>query len=278
MRKLLYLCLAGLLALGCTKDKIVTTPCDFQVNVDWVKGSRVQFTITPSNPNATYTYGLLSENYSQFDMSDREKIDWQLLYMNLDYESHVGEDDSASFADRYCYKGARTIKCTAIEPDTNWQLLVFQINPETHEAIGSLYTVPFRTKAVPQVELTFTIQYKDNFFRILPSDKNVTWFWEYETEEKIEDVYVMPFFFYYEIIGMYEEYGFLQYNLSVGDDEWIFPDYDPSIKEGVKYNMVLSACTEDGEICSEVYYADFVYQDGKVTFSSTDFPVVPLAE
>lgn len=278
MRKLLYLCLAGLLALGCAKEKIVTTPCDFQVDLDWVKGSRVQFTITPSNSNATYTYGLLSENYSQFDMSDSEKIDWQMMWMQLDYESQPGKDEGATFADRYCYKGPRTIRCTSIEPDTNWQLLVFQINPETKEAIGPLYTLPFHTPAVPQVNLSFTIQYKDNMFRILPSDKTVTWFWEYETEDKIEDVYDMPFFFYYEIIGMYEEYGFLKYNLSVGDDEWYFPDYDPSIKEGVKYNMVMSACTEDGEICSDVCYADFIFQDGKISFTYADCPVVPITE
>ena len=69
---------------------------------------------------------------------------------------------------------------------------------------------------------------------------------------------------------------FLEHNLSVGDDEWVLPRDDRSIKEGVKYVMVLSACTADGEICSEVLSATFIYQDGKVSFPYAEFPVEPL--
>lgn len=278
MRKLLYLCLAVLLTLGCTKDKVVTSPCDFQISLDWVKGSRVQFTITPSNSNATYTYGLLPNLYEQFNLSDSEKIDWQLQWMQDVYDWQVSQGKEVSYADMFCYKGARTIRNSDLEPDTDWQLLVFQINPLTREAIGPLYIRQFRTPPVPQIDLTFTIQHKDNVFRILPSDKTVTWFWEYEREDRVQDVFGSPFFFYYSVIGLYDEYGFLEHALCIGDDEWVLPQDDRSIKEGIVYNMIMSGCTTDGEICSEVLYANFIYEDGKVSFFYSDVPVEPIPD
>ena len=277
MRKLVYICLAGLLALGCAKEKIATSPCGFNLKVDWVKGSRAQFTVTPENPNARYCYGVIAADHPLYDKSDAEIIQYQMDWMNSDYANLRKEGKVlGEFEDLFCYSGTRSIKSKLMPSDLDHKLLVFQVNPETDQSIGPLHTVVFHTQPVPEVELTFTIRHKDNMFRILPSDKSVTWFWEYETEDKIEDVYSSPYFFFYDIIDMYDEYGFLEHNLSVGDDEWVLPRDDRSIKEGVKYVMVLSACTADGEICSEVLSATFIYQDGKVSFPYAEFPVEPL--
>ena len=277
MRKLLYLCLTGLLALGCAKEKMATTPCGFHLQVDWVKGSRAQFTVTPENPNARYCYGVIAADHPLYNRSDAEIIQYQMDWMNSDYANLRKEGKvQGEFEDLFCYKGTRSIKSKLMPPDLDHKLLVFQVNPETDQNIGPLHTVTFHTQPIPEVELSFTIQYKNNMFRILPSDKNVTWFWEYEREDKIEDVYEDPYFFYYDILDMYDEYGFLEHSLITGDDEWVLPQDDRSIKEGVTYIMVLSACTADGEICSDVSYATFVYQDGKITFPYADFPVEPF--
>ena len=271
MRKLLYICMAGLLVLGCTKNKPVTTPCGFDLKVDWVKGSRAQFTVTPDNPNAHYCYGVLAADHPLYNQSDAEIIRFQMDWMNSDYANLRKEGAvQGEFEDLFCFKGTRSIKSLLMPSDMDHKLLVFQVNPETDQSIGPVYAVVFHTQPVPEVELTFTIESKDNMFRILPSDKNVTWFWEYERKEKIEDVYEDPYFFYYNIIDMYDEYGFLEHNLAIGDDEWELPRDDRSIREGVKYIMMMSACTADGEICSDVTYAEFVYQDGKVSFTSVD--------
>ena len=126
--------------------------------------------------------------------------------------------------------------------------------------------------------MSFKIVCSGNRFTIIPSDLERTWFWEYESEEKLMDVYETPFFFYYSIIDMYDQYDVLDHLLSKGVDTWTLPEDDRSIKEGIVYNMVMSACYTDGEICSEVLYANFIYQDGKVSFPYSDVPVEPIPE
>ena len=279
MRKLLYICMAGLLTLGCTKDKLVTTPCGFSIQTGWVKGSRAQFTVTPEKKNAYYCYGVMAADHPLYHQSDEEIIQFQLDWMNSDYANlrKEGKTDG-DFLDMFCFQGTRTIKSYLLPPDMDHKLMVFQVNPQTCQLIGPIQSTVFHTDPVPEVELDFTIQYKDNMFRIVPSDKTVTWFWEYETEVKIDDVYSGPYYFYYNIIDMYDEYGFLTYNLSVGDAQWVLPQDDRSIKEGVRYVMALSACTADGEISSDVSYATFVYQNGELSFSSSDCAIEPLNE
>lgn len=276
MRKLLYLCLTGLLALGCTKEKLATEPCDFQLKMDWVKGTRAQFTITPSDPNACYAYGTLLADNPLYDETDEEIINFQLEWMDSEYaelrKDGVVEGD---FVDLFCFIGSRTLQCKLLPPDVDQKLLVFQIHPETHTVLGPLHKLEFRTKPVRDQEINFTIQHKDNMFRILPSDKEMTWFCEYEKDAKIEDVYGAPYYFFYDIICMYEDYGFLENRLLRGDVEWVLPQDDRSIQEGVLYEMMMSACT-DGEISSVVYYVDFIYENGKIQFVKSDVPIEPL--
>lgn len=272
----MYLCLTALLVLACSKDKAVTEPCDFALKIDWVKGSRAQFTITPERDNAYYCYFVMASDHPLYDKSDAEIIRYQLEVLDSDYANLRKEGKSeGDFLDLFCYKGERSLKSILLPSDWDHKLMVFQVNPQTCEVIGSLHSLVFHTQAVPEVELTFTIQYKDNSFRIRPSDKNVTWFWEYEREEKVYDVYEYPYFFYYDILDMYDMYGFLEHSLCMGDDEYELPRDDRSIKEGVTYIMALSACTAEGEICSDVAYAEFVFLDGKITFTDADFPLEP---
>ena len=274
MRKLLILCVAVLLTAGCSKETVVNTPCNFNLTVDWVKGSKAKFTITPENRNACYAYGVMSSDHPLYNSSDQEIIQFQLNWMHSDYDEarHDGKIDG-DFVDMFCYKGTRQVKSRLMSPDCEHKLLVFQIDPVSLEAIGPLYKAVFRTKAIPEVDIDFTIQCKGNSFCILPSDHSLTWFWEYETSDRITDVYGSPYFFYYDILDMYDEYDFLSGMLSQGPERWTLPDDDPSIKEGVPYDLSVSGCSADGEITSPVQYATFVYQGGQVEFVYSDMPL-----
>ena len=277
MRKLLYLCLAGLVTLGCSKEKMVTSACDFELKVDWVKGSRAQFSVTPAIEGATYAYIVISDDHSQYGRNDTEIIAYQMNWLRTIYSDLQKEGDvSGSFSDICCFKGPRTIKSKFLSSDKDYELLVFQVNPETDQPIGPLYTCAFHTKPIPKVDLGFTVRYQDNMFYIQPEDKTVRWFWEYELDDKIQDVYDDPFIFLYEIIDMYDEYGFLEHALCLGDQSWELPRDDRSIKEGASYTLALSACTTEGEICSYVMYAGFTFQNGKISFTYADFPVESL--
>lgn len=268
--------MALLLMGACTKEKAaITKPCNFDIQIDWVKGSKVQFTVTPENPNAAYVYGIMHDDGDMSSWSDSELMEWQLDWMTDNYDGLEAEGTPhSSFADMFCYKGPRTIKSIQLSSGENWLLLVFQMNPQTQKPIGSLYKVPFSTLPVEMKEMSFEIQAQGDRFTIVPSDMERTWFWEYEAKEKIEEIYGSPYFFFYDIIDMYEEYDFLENLLCQGAVRYFLPSDDPSIKEDVKYTMSLSGCGWDGEITSEVYYVEFIWHQGQIQFTYSDIPII----
>ena len=241
MRKTVFVCLMALAALwSCKKEPVVTTPCGFQISADWIKGTRAAFTVTPDNPHAWYTGGILPCDHPLYNSTDQAIIRYQQEIMDARLaEVNADSSQEGDYFDMFCYKGTRSVTFKYMSPGIENKLVVFQINPKTREAIGPLHTFVFQNLPVPEVELHFTIQYKDNWFRILPSNKETTWFWEYELEAKVDDIYSHPYYFFYDIIDMYDEYGFLEPALSQGDDEWELPRDDRSIREGVNYTMML---------------------------------------
>lgn len=272
MRKTAFALVAVLLTVGCTKEKIVTTPCAFDIRIDWVGGSKAQFTVTPGNKDASYVYGFLSENQMQYGWTDEQVSDFQLNWMELDYEQSKKGGAQASFTDLYGYKGPRTIRETQFIPDMDWRLVVFQINPETRKAIGDVYKADFHTKPVPEAELGFMLRYCADTLRIVPTNNTDTWFWEYEMDTRLLGVYGSPYFFYYSIIDMYDQYGFLDKQLCKGPAQWVFSRDDRSFREDTPYTMCISGCA-DGEITTDVFYLDFEMKDGRLSFSSHDIPV-----
>ena len=139
MKRIAFICLAIALLSGCSKEKIVSTSCTFDLKIDWVKGTKVQFTVTPGNPDACYCYGVMSADQPQAAWSDTELVEWQLGWITDIYNSLKGTGEAGSFTDMFCYKGPRTIKQTKLSSGVDFVLLVFQVNPQTKEAIGPLY-------------------------------------------------------------------------------------------------------------------------------------------
>lgn len=280
MRKLLFLSLAVLMTAGCAKEKFSSTPCNFDCKVDEVKGSKVYFTVTPDNMDACYAYGLLSTKQEEAQWTDTQLVDWQLGLMKEIYEAMKEYEKTVdTFIDRFCFKGTRSFKIDRLETDSEYIILLFQVNPKTLESIGPLIRIPFKTVNVPHYDISFEIHTsgKDNF-TLIPSDTEHTWYWEYEDNDRIALTYGTPYYFYYDVIGLFEEYNFLDNLLCKGDEIWTFSEDDPGVKEGHTYTLIASGC-EDGEITSNLHFASFSLEDGELIFhetSYTDIPVVKL--
>lgn len=273
MRKLFFLCLTALLAVACVKERLVTKPCGFEVKIDWAKGSRMQFTVTPSDKDATYSYGImLKDQIEEGKWTDKDMVEWELNWMNQSYQGIQKEGAIGTMTNMFCYKGPRTIKEERLSFGKDWVLYVFQMNPETNQAIGPLYKASFSTLPVQMEDIGFSIIVERNSFTITPSDPDRTWFWEYESETKIDDVFGSPFAFFYNVIGMYDQYDFLENILCTGPETWTLPADDRSVREGVKYTIAMAGC-EDGEITSDVYYADFIFRNGVLEFPYSDVPL-----
>ena len=254
--------------LGCEKEKIVTAPCGFDVSVDSVKGSKVTFTITPGNRNACYVFDVVTKGFaSTYMVTDEEWVEDMIDWMESIYSEYTDDGNVAigSFADMFCYRGARTLTRTNLQSNLDYQVVVLQINPATHEPIGPLYKTDFHTKSVETNYMTFHIEYLKDLIHIFPSDEKKTWFWEYELKQKIKDNYGDRYNFFYSIIDMYSKYGFLENLLNSGYAEWSFTNDDPSLRDGEIYTLAIAGC-EDGELTSDVYYIDFYRSRGELHF------------
>ena len=226
-----------------------------------MQGTKVKFTVIPDNPSACYALSLLQ---------DTDEADWEmardiLRWNGQTYEFYKEMNSVANYADVFCYTGERTIRITRLAKDTPHRLLVLQMNPDTQEIIGSPHSVRIRTRNLPMQDISFSFETQGDVLRIIPSDLQAPYFWEYEIEnERFYDRYFGSFFsFFYEIIDLYASYGFMEKMTVCGVSEWNFVTEDPSVKPGERYTLAISG-VRDGEINSKVTYIDFIYQKGDI--------------
>ena len=269
----------AMIAAACGKEKVVTTPCDFKVSLDEVKGSKVTFTIDPGNKDACYTFAVAPKGSfagSTHVLSDEELMEKMVADMESSFMGFEKEGGAiGSFAGAFCYRGERTITKTGLDPDRDYLIVVFQVNPETRKSIGILYKTEFHTKEVEMVSVSFIIECLVDTITIIPSDDETTWFWEYELSEKIEEKYGSTYDFFYSIVDMYEKYGFLKNLLNRGHAEWTFSKDDPSFREGETYSLAIAGC-KDGEFTSYVSSIDFSFHDGGLYFEQTGGPDIDI--
>lgn len=277
MRKLTAIIAAALAMVACSKDMSEAIGCKLDIHVDWVRGSKAQFTITSSDKNACYVYGKINSTHPYFSLPDEDLVEFQLGWMEKEYQSRLAEGSIANFADLFAVKGTRTLRETQLADDMDWAFIVFQINPETHKPIGPLHKEYFHTLPIPKVDLSFTIEHSGDAMRIIPSNDRDTWFWEYESWQRMVGIYGSPYYFYYTLLDMYDQYGFLYSQLCHGEEEWVFSRDDRSIKEDEMYTMCISGCA-DGEITTEVFYLDFTIHEGVVLFENSYYQDVKIRE
>lgn len=266
MRKIAVM--LGLLALvACTKQKFAKEPCSFELGIDSVRGTKVSVSITPENPTACYSVTIMSENEAQFNWSDTQLISWFMEDMTDIYELYKSDEDGliGSFADIFCYRGGRSHKITRLIPDTDYRLCVFQLDPDKRTPLGALHKMDFHTKQVVMADLTFSLEViEDDILLILPSNPDAPFFWEYETVAYLDAVNEDPYTFHYNIIDMYETYGFMEHQVETDMSFWDFSQMDRSIKDGDECVLTISGYA-DGEINTPVYTAKFSKTNGKIT-------------
>lgn len=88
-------------------------------------------------------------------------------------------------------------------------------------------------------------------------DPSRTYFWDYISERQAEDDFATLYLYYYNLVYMYEDYGFMAGLCKKGTDSFDLSQ-DANIVPGVKYYLVISAY-EEGEISSDLTFYNFVY-------------------
>lgn len=255
-----------LLLVGCTgKDIMVTTPVDFTFKIDQVKATKVKFTVDISNPDAHYGYFIANLNMVEVDfahMTDKQLADYWRDLQKEDYEARAEQRPfGATLADVSCYRGNRTLKRTYLSTDTSYRLVVFQVNPKDFTILGDVQGVSFQTPNVEESDLDFTLQIDGSFLVITPSDNDCSYYWDYESEERIYDDYITPFGYLYDVVDMYEDYGFIGNVLTKGP---VHHDLaQDHLKDGAAYVVVADAYDPKlGELSYPFKMLRFEYRNG----------------
>ncbi len=251
-----HACLAAILAAlvlaGCTaKEIIVATPVGLGAEILSVTGSKVKFRVTAGSQDACYVYFTVSNLQEDFDRPEKELARNHLDYLEEVYneqEEHIG-----SFADWACYRGSREVRILNLSSGVRYKLLLFQVHPGTREIIGDVRSVIFQTPEVPMTPLDISFALKGTTLIITPSDPGCGYIWSVDRLSRINDDFGSPYFYLYNLIDMFELYGFAEALLCTGT-----VTYDLPVESLWQHEIycVSAIAYEDGEITS---YDDSFY-------------------
>lgn len=272
MRLLKYLILPLVVFLAaCTaKDTMVTTPVDISFKIDRIKSGKVYLTVTCPNPDAYYFCKVRYLDPEAPAKSDREMALENIELAKLNYKVRKENMDiHARLIDLSAYRGSRSIKNTELASGHTYRVLLFQVNPEDLSIIGEVKGQTFQTPRVEMKDVDFSFSAEGNRLLVTPSDDECTYYWDFESEERIYDDYMSPEGYFYGVVDMYEDYGFMGNVLLRGPAQ-----YDLSktqLREGETYLVIAAAYDmQQEEITSRCIVSEFTYQGGQLRMLEYD--------
>lgn len=257
MKRILNLIVLSMLLLtSCNRQEIL--PAQIKVQLEHVYGSRASITVVPDNLHAYYTYVLVSQTDENYNHPAADICKQEIQRMELSYPDF----EKGSFTDVFCFRGSRRLTMRTLSNDMDFKFIVFQINPKTHELIGEPIVREFHTKPVPSRDLNFDIYFENNVLNIIPSDDSLSYIWQYEESEIIDNLYHIATSYLYMVVEMYMEYGFLDWVYSKGPTEWDFVTNDNMI-DNTEYTLVVCGC-EEGEFTTRTTVVRFRYHPNNI--------------
>lgn len=257
MKRLLsFFVLSLLLFASCQKEEFL--PTEIKVKIETVTGSRVRFTVTPKSPQAYYSYVLINERDENFNKPLADICNEEIELMEFAYYVFQSDD----FLDIFFYRGSRQFNENQLYDDMDYKLIVFQINPKTHKLIGDPVCSTFHTKPVPEYDLHFQTVFEGEVLTITPSDNDLPYVWQFEETEMIINQYGGATSYLYSIVGMYQEYGFLDWYYFAGPTVLDFSN-ESNMEDGTKYTLVICGC-DDGELTTTSTIVKFIYHPGNI--------------
>lgn len=271
--------LIAVFALGAchSQDKLSVEPATLEVIIDAVGSSKVTYSVKCSNPDATYVNLAVGEWEEWYSMTDQE-IAGVYLRRLIDIDNFFSENNSVSrFQDRFCFKGDRTFRGQFLGRDMDYRALAFQVDPIKLEVVGEAVSTPFHTHPLPQVTLDFEISVVGDVLTLTPSDDTVPYYWDYESIGYFfgDDLTSSAYYYLYQVTDMYEEYGFIDHELSKGPLTYEFSVNDGGMVEGETI-VIAAAPYVDHELTLDIHVWTLEYHKdpGKSILRAPDLPEV----
>ncbi len=260
---ILMLAVASVLTTSCntTKNPPATEETKLTFEPDTIRPNKLRGMVTSANPDAYFVSGIMDSDELEKNPTDEQIIRYQLDFMNELYdiyystfESSDRKGDKPDFNSIFLYQGTEIIDYQYLDPDTYYELLAFQVNPDTHEPIGKLCRYPFTTPHIDSSAVTFAFEVNKDTIRIIPSDDS-PYIFAFEQRETIENDYILAEFFFYDMITFYEDYGFIETMRNKGVYDFILSNHSRDIEDDKDY--ILTIAGYNGDINTEYTYLTF---------------------
>ena len=248
--------LSLLLFTGCKREDL--RPAEIKASVESVSGTRARITVAVANQRAYYSYITICEDEPSYNVPEVELCKDRIDALEEAY-TYFTEGD---FMDIFFYRGSRQINLTALYSDKDYKIVFYQVNPKSHELIGEPIVCEFHTKPVPERDMHFQLNFVGDMMTIIPSNDEYTFIWQCEESDLIYYNYGAPTTYLYSVVGMYQEYGFIDMYYNQGQASWGF-GYDTRMVDGTEYTLVINGC-EEGEFTTQSTIAQFIYHPGQI--------------
>ena len=255
-RLYIFIILSLVLLTSCNKEEI--RPTEIKVQVESVTGSRARFTVATASSRAYYSYVIVKQDDQNYNSPASVICNDKIKEM----VSELPYYETGSFTDVFCFRGSRQFNVRLLEDDKDYKFIAFQINPKKYELIGEPVVCNFHTKPVPDRDLHFEVNFEGDVLRITPSDENLTYVWDYEESEMINNIYGYASYYLYRVVEMYLEYGFLDMFYKEDQSIWYFGMED-EMTDGTEYTIAISGC-EEGEFTTPVTVVRFRYHPNNI--------------
>ena len=238
--------------------------CQFTIKIDKVGATKATVTIEPSDPSAYYISNFLSEEMDYYTWKDQDNVKFQLDFiqemMQAAAEFSKTDIDFASFC---CYQGQKEDKIYYLTPDTSYKIIVFQVDPQTRESVGTPVSVTFHTNTIEKSSITFQFKWEADKLTITPSN-NDEYFWDFEEKDVILDEYPSVETYFLDLTFFYEDYDFMPAMTNRGQVEYVFSEEHPGIDEGDHCCLAIGGySSESGEVTTDITTLEFIYHKDK---------------
>ena len=270
--KILPLLLLSALLLGSCGEKY-DVPTSFDIKLETISATRASISVKPASNDAWYAYILVSDG--SLEALVKEEFLFQAVIENCEglYEYIISNSSEyASFSDLFFFNGPRTHRLENLVPGIHHKIYFYQVNPKTHEKIGEYNKLEFDTPSIQESDLSFEVTSSGTTVKIIPSNGNENYLWDFDETSFIESDYSnSPQLYLYSLAGMYYEYGFFSSKVSRGEEAFDMSKSGRDLKEGGHYTLSIAGIDSAGEFTTMVYSYTIIYSSGGLEIIDENF-------
>lgn len=224
-----HICLLSLIGLvsllsSCNNGEAeyITEPTEILLFLqeDKLTASTAEITVAPVDDRAYFYIECVPVNHYVPGTMDR---DFMMLTMDSVYISYLtwrhfhlveGQEYIAPFSSHCLKYGVQDVHFNNLEPETEYMVFAFCVNPISNQPMGELFYHYFVTKPFNPDSLTFQFSLEDKTLYIMPSDDNTQYFFTFDQKSVIQNEYHNnPMEFLTAAVNTYKQYGILEYSL-----------------------------------------------------------------